>query len=397
MSTINRRSAVGLGVAAAVRPVFAASAFQDAFHADAERHKITTAVALVADKDRSLLQVSHGTRDSQSSVRADGKSIFLIASMTKAITSAAALQLVEKGLVSLDAPAHEYLPQLRDLSILEGFDAADKPRFSTAKYTVTLRQLLAHTAGFAYAWNHPLVVKLGPYDKPYLVHKPGSQWHYGTNIDWVGRIVEAVSKQNLEAYFRQHLFQPLGMNDTSFILPPEKFDRFTGTWQRNAAGQLNQNPRVQPAAPAFFNGGGGLLSTADDYIRFTQMILRRGLSADGIRVLQAKSVKAMASNQTELLEAGKIRSTQLERSRDVDFHPGFSDSFGLGFLINPKPYEAGRSAGSLAWAGLYNTFYWIDPKRGICALLLMNFLPFCDSAAMGMLRDFERSVYSHLR
>jgi methyl acetate hydrolase len=375
MRTINRRSAVALGVGAA-------------FSAPAERHKVPVAVAMVADKDR-ILQ--------QSKVGADENSIFLIASMTKAITSAAAMQLVEKGSLELDAPAHNYLPALRDLPILEGVDDAGKPRFSTTRYAVTLRQLLAHTAGFGYPWNHPLVLKLGAFDKPYLVNKPGTKWHYGTNIDWVGRIVEAVSKQTLEAYFLQHIFQPLGMKDTSFLLPPEKFDRFLGFYQRDAAGVLRENPRVQPPVPTSFNGGGGLLSTAADYIRFTQMILRRGLAADGTRVLQARTVKAMSSNQTGELEAGKIRSTMLSRSRDVDFHTGHSDRFGLGFLINPKPYDGGRSAGSLAWAGLYNTFYWIDPKRGISAVLMMNFLPFCDDAAMAMLREFERSVYTQLR
>lgn len=384
MRTINRRSAVALGVGAA----FSAPAFESTFRAAAERHKIPAAVAMVADKDRILLQ---------SKVQADERSIFLIASMTKAVTSAAAMQLVEKGALELDLPAHNYLPALRDLPILEGIDDAGKPRFSTARYAVTLRQLLAHTAGFGYPWNHALVLKLGAFDKPYLVNKPGSHWHYGTNIDWVGRIVEAVSKQTLEAYFQQHIFQPLGMKDSSFILPPEKFDRFMGFYQRDSSGVLRENPRTQPTAPAAFNGGGGLLSTAADYIRFTQMILRRGLAADGTRILQGRTVKAMSTNQTGELEAGKIRTTMSSRSRDVDFHTGHSDRFGLGFLINPKPYDGGRSAGSLAWAGLYNTFYWIDPKRGVSAVLMMNFLPFCDDAAMAMLRDFERSVYTHLR
>src|SRR6188474_518976 len=144
MTTINRRSAVTLGVAAA----FSAPAFESTFRAAAERHKIPVAVAIVADKDRVLLQ---------SKVQADEKSIFVIASMTKAVTSAAAMQLVEKGALDLDAPAHHYLPVLRDLPILEGFDDAGKPRFSAARYAVTLRQLLAHTAGFGYGWNHPLV------------------------------------------------------------------------------------------------------------------------------------------------------------------------------------------------------------------------------------------------
>jgi len=397
MRKLNRRSAVALGMAAATQYSFSAPGFDSAFQAAVERHKIPMAVAIVANKERLLLQSAHGRRDSESSVPADGRSIFTIASMTKAITSVAALQLVERGALELDGPAHPHMPELKDLPILEGIDDAGKPRFGRAPYPVTLRQLLAHTAGFGYAWNHPLILKLGTFDKPFLVNKPGSQWHYGTNIDWVGKIVEAVSKQNLEAYFQEQILQPLGMKDTSFLLPAEKFDRMTSRYQRDTEGVLREVPRVQPAAPASFNGGGGLLSTAEDYIRFTQMILRRGLSANGIRILQARTVRAMASNQTGQLDAGKIRTTMPQRSRDVDFHPGETGRFGLGFLINPKAYDGGRSAGSLAWAGLLNTFYWIDPNRGISAVLLMNFLPFCDDAAMGMLRDFERSVYTHLR
>ena len=397
MRKINRRRAVALGLAAATQRSYSAPGFESAFLAAAERYKIPTAVAIVANKERLLLQSAHGRRDAESTVPADGRSIFVIASMTKAITSVAALQLVERGALELDGPAHAYLPELKDLPILEGFDDAGKPRFSSARYAVTLRQLLAHTAGFGYAWNHPLILKLGTFNKLFLVNKPGSQWHYGTNIDWVGKIVEAASKQNLEAYFQEHILRPLGMKDTSFLLPAEKFDRMTSRYERDAEGVLREVPRVQPAAPASFNGGGGLLSTAEDYIRFTQMVLRRGLSANGTRILQARTVRAMSSNQTGQLDAGKIRTTMPQRSRDADFHPGESDRFGLGFLINPKAYDGGRSAGSLAWAGLFNTFYWIDPKRGISAVMLMNFLPFCDEAAMSMLHDFERSVYTHLR
>ncbi|MFN0103935.1 MAG: serine hydrolase domain-containing protein [Bryobacteraceae bacterium] len=396
MRKINRRGAVALGVAAATPGSFSATGFEDHFRAAVERHKIPVAVAIVAGKDRVLLRASHGRRDTGGNVPVDGRSIVAIASMTKAVTSVAALQLVERNVLALDGPAHAYLPELRELPILEGFDDAGTPRFSRECYAVTLRQLLSHTAGFGYAWTHPLILTIGAFDKPFLVNKPGSQWLYGTSVDWVGRIVEAVSNQRLEAYFQRHILQPLKMDDTSFLVPLQKFDRFTSSFQRGADGVLEEAPRVQPPVPPAFNGGGGLFSTAEDYTRFTQMILNRGQSPTGDRILQPQSVHLMSSNQSGDLDAGKIHTTMPQRSRNVDFHPGERDQFGLGFLINPKAYEGGRSAGSLAWAGLRNTFYWIDPKRAIGAVLLMNFLPFCDDAAMGMLRDFERSVYSHL-
>ena len=139
-----------------------------------------------------------------------------------------------------------------------------------------------------------------------------------------------------------------------------------------------------------------MYSTAVDYVRFMQMVLRRGRGSDQQQILRADTVDMMASNRIAELSAGKMKTVRPERSSDVDFHPGFSDKFGFGFLINTVAYEGGRSAGSLAWAGLYNTFYWIDPRRGVCAVVLMQFLPFCDSEAIGLLRDFERAVYTAL-
>jgi CubicO group peptidase (beta-lactamase class C family) len=229
-----------------------------------------------------------------------------------------------------------------------------------------------------------------------LLFEPGTRWEYGTNLDWTGRLVEAVSGETLETYFQRNILAPLGMRDTGFSVPAEKFDRLVSVYQRQSDGSLKENPRTPPAPPKTFNGGGGLYSTAGDYARFMQMILRRGRSSDGKQILRADTVDMMTSNQIGDLSAGKMKSVRPERSSDVDFHPGFSDKFGFGFLINTVAYEGGRSAGSLAWGGLENTFFWIDPRRGVCAVLLMQFLPFCDTEAMGLLHDFERAVYAAL-
>lgn len=355
------------------------------FAAAAQRHQIPAAVAAVADADTVLATCTHGP--------AGADNIFAIASMTKAITTTAAMQLVERGVLHLDEPIHHRLPELHELPILEGFHDHGAPIYSQQRYFVTLRQLLSHTAGFAYSWNHPLALCHSPGGRSYLVHEPGRRWHYGTNVDWAGRLVEAASGQNLEEYFQHHILRPLGMSDTSFLLPPEKFNRLAHNHQRESNGVLRELPRVHPPAPQAFNGGGGLFSTAPDYVRFMQMILRRGLAADGTRILEEASILAMSTNQTGELEVGRITSTIPERSCDVDFHPGARDHFGLGFLINPQPHTAGRSAGSLAWGGIRNTFYWIDPHRNLAAVLLMHFQPFCDPAAMALLNAFERAVY----
>jgi CubicO group peptidase (beta-lactamase class C family) len=183
------------------------------------------------------------------------------------------------------------------------------------------------------------------------------------------------------------------MEDTSYILPASKFDRMVTRYHRENGGELQQNERKPPAPPATFNGGGGLYSTAADYVRFMQMILNRGTGPNNARILQPKTVESMMTNQIGELTAGKMKSFKPDTSADVDIQPGRTEKWGFGFLLNTTPYPGGRSAGSLAWAGLYNTFYWIDPKRSRCGVILMQFLPFVDKEAVGLLDDFERATY----
>jgi CubicO group peptidase (beta-lactamase class C family) len=227
-----------------------------------------------------------------------------------------------------------------------------------------------------------------------LIFDPGTRWQYGPGLDWTGRLVEKLSGQNLDHYFRANIFEPLGMTDTGFVVPAGKFPRLVNNYRRSDGGALQQDRREQPAPPRTFSGGGGLYGTAGDYVRFMQMILRKGAGAGGQRILRAETVELMSSNQVGNLNAGKLKSTTPRTSADVDFHPGFQDKYTYGFLLNPAPYPGGRSAGSLCWAGINNTFYWIDPRRNLCAVLMMQFLPFCDPEAVGLLRDFERAIYA---
>jgi CubicO group peptidase (beta-lactamase class C family) len=213
-------------------------------------------------------------------------------------------------------------------------------------------------------------------------------------MDWAGRLVEAVSGQTLEAWFQHEILEPLGMHDTSFILPPAKFPRLVNVYRREANGQLKEQPRKQPSPPKSFNGGGGLLSTPEDYVRFMQMILKRGAGPGSVRILKAETVDLMTQNHVGSLSAGKLKSVKTMYSADMDVHPGHTDGFGYGFLLNVEDYDGGRSAGSLAWAGIDNTFFWIDPHRQLCAVIMMQFLPFCDPEAVAVLRDFEHGVYA---
>jgi CubicO group peptidase (beta-lactamase class C family) len=405
MTTITRREFAWTAAALALeaRSVSAATSLDDILGMGIQRRKIPAVAAMVATADKITYQGAFGKRDVASGVNVTPDSIFSIASMTKAITSTAALQLVDQGKVKLDDPVSKHLPQLGMLQVLDGFDATGKPILRAPRTPVTLHHLLTHTSGFCYdTWSGEMVeyekhggaTPAGVAPLVPLMFDPGKRWQYGYSTDWTGRLVEAVSGLTLEQYFQRNILQPLGMKDTSFILPAEKFDRYVSAHQRRPDGGLQQQMRTLPSPPTAFNGGGGLYSTTGDYVRFMQMILKRGRSASGAQILQPQTVATMSSNQIADLGAGKLKTFQPTRSSDVDLHPGAVDKWGLGFLINTVAYPGGRSAGSLAWAGIWNTFYWIDPKRGTCATIMMQFLPFVDKEAVGLLSDFERGVYA---
>jgi methyl acetate hydrolase len=361
---------------------------------------IPAAVGAVASATQTLYIGAFGVReDSGPPVAAD--SIFAIASMTKPVTTVAAMQLVEAEKVSLDSPVAKYLPKLANPKVLTGFDENGTPRLEPAKRQITLKHLLTHTSGLCYDIWDPNMFRLANSGhkadaETTLMFEPGTRWQYGTGLDWAGRLVEILSGMSLEDYFQKHILQPLEMNDTSYILPSSKFDGLVSSWHRDESGRLTPDKRTPPKPPKEFNGGGGLHSTAHDYIRFMQMVLRKGRGINGAAVLRSATVESMEANQIGSLTAGKMKSFRPAHSSDVDMQPNHTEKWGLGFLINTDPYAGGRSAGSFAWAGIFNTFFWIDPKRSLCAVLMMQFLPFVDREAVGLLGDFEHAVYSAL-
>ena len=379
-----------------------AAKLDDTLRSGIKQRKIPVAVGMAANERSILYSGAFGTRDS-SGVPVNTDSIFAIASMTKAITTVAALQLVEQGKVKLEEPVSQHLPQLAKLEVLEGFDSeTGKPRLRPARTPVTLKHLLTHTSGLCYdIWDREMFRYTSQTNGvvpavPPLMFEPGTRWQYDMGVDWAGRLVETVSGMNLEQYFQAKILEPLEMRDTSYVVPASKFDRLVTDYSRQADGSLKQNPRVLPKVPKEFNGGGGLYSTTGDYVRFMQMILRKGRGTNTVQILQPKTVESMEINQIGAATAGKMKSYRPNFSSDVDIQPGATEKWGLGFLINTTPYEGGRSAGSLAWAGIFNTFFWIDPKRSMCAVLMMQFLPFVDKEAVGLLADFERAVYRSL-
>jgi len=407
MPIVTRREFGALLLASSAKPLrlFAASNLDETLAGGIKQRKIPAVTAVVATADKITYTGAFGKRDGSSGIDVRPDSIFRIASMTKAITTTAAMQLVEQGKLSLTGPAAKYLPELGKLEVLDGFDSSGKPILRPAKRQVELRHLMTHTSGFVYpnwyedlaryykvAGNAPPPGAVAPLSP--LAFEPGTQWQYGTGIDWTGKIVETISGLTLEQYFQRNILGPLGMKDTTFIFPKEKFDRLVSSYRRQPDGSLKEEARTVPVAPKVFNGGGGLFSTAPDYIRFTQMILRKGKSADGQQILAPKTVELMSANQIGSVNVHKMKSTDPSVSADVDMHPGAADKYTFGFLMNPTAYEGGRSAGSLAWAGIENTFYWIDPRRNLCAVIMMQYFPFVDAQAVGLLGDFEKAVYA---
>jgi CubicO group peptidase (beta-lactamase class C family) len=404
MSGFTRRQFTRAALAVAAAPVARlraagrlASTLDDVLSSGIQRRQIPAVVAMLASGTGVLYQGAFGRRDATSSEPVRIDSIFEIASMTKPITSVAAMQLVEQGKLSLDEPASRYLQDFATLPVLDGFDKNGRPLLHRVRTAVTLRQLLSHTGGFAYTTWSPEMIQYeaagGNSETTYLF-EPGTRWQYGFSTDWVGRIIEKVSGLTLEQYFQRNLTWPLGMTDTDFTIPAAKYERLSSRFARlsegPAKGTIAEISRKLPGIPKAFSGGGGLYGTAPDFVRFMQMILRKGG-----KTLRPASVDQMSSNQIGELSAGKLKSARPDAASDTDLHPGFIDKFGLGFLINTVDLAGGRSAGSLAWAGIDNTFFWIDPHRELCATVMMQFLPFCDSEAVGLLSEFEKAIYQN--
>ena len=364
-----------------------------------ERNDVVGVVALAIDTHGVTYRGAFGTADEAGGEPIGPDAVFRIASMTKPVTSVAAMQLVERGAIALDEPAARYLPDLAEVQVLERFDAERGTyELRSPASPITLRQLLTHTAGFGYPFSSDTLRDFQPRPEDAdvvgpLLFDPGTSWWYGTSTDWTGRLVEAVSGQRLDEYFTDHIFDPLHMFDTGFNVPEADWPRTVVPAQRQADGALVHGPRSDPAPVTAFSGGGGLWSTAADYGRFMQMWLNGG-SLDGRQVLSAETVAAMSSNHVGALAAGSIVSALPDMSNDFTPTAPGRGRFGLGFLINLDDQPGRRAAGSLAWAGIYNTYFWIDPTSGVAGVILTQVLPFADSRVLTVFETFERSVYA---
>lgn len=374
----------------------------------AEAKQVPGVVAMATTGSEVIYRGAFGKRDIDKPDAMTLDSVFWIASMTKAITAAAAMQLVEQGKLSLDEPIGKLLPEFAAPQVFEGFDTAGKPRLRPARRPITLRHLLTHTAGYCYGiWNAAMGAYLTHADIPGartglnkaltapLAFDPGESWEYGIGIDVAGKAVEAASGKRLDAYLNDHLFAPLGMNDTAFLPSAEQRQRLVGMHARGPDGALAPLPFEMNEEPEFHAGGGGLYGTAPDYIRFVRMLLNGG-ALDGNRVLKPETIKQMSENHIGELNVLPLKTAMPESSNDLAFFPEQDKKWGLSFLINTEHTVEGRSAGSLTWAGLANTYFWIDPARNVSGVIMMQLLPFLDAKALQLFAALERGVYRSL-
>jgi len=382
------------------------SPIDDVLRSAIDRGDVPGVVAMAASRTGIVYQGAFGRRSLSAGASMTTDTVFWIASMTKAITSTAAMQLIEQGKLVLDDPVSGVLPELARPQVLEGFDASGEPQLRPAKRPITLRQLLTHTSGFVYdVWNAEMLRYMEARGIPGiiscqntalalpLVFDPGEKWDYGIGIDWVGKAVERICGRSLGDYLTEHVFEPIGMRDTAFKLTDERRTRLAGMHARADDGTLGPTEFEVTQEPEFQMGGGGLYGTASDYLAFERVFLNDGL-ADGHRVLRPETVRLMASNAMGDLNVRLLKTAVPPLSNDAEFFPGMVKKWSLAFMISTVAAPTGRTAGSLAWAGLGNTYFWIDSRRGVAGVILMQILPFADGKALALFGDFEKAVYA---
>ena len=382
---------------------------------DAILQKVTTGspnvpgvVAIATDRNGNIYEGAAGKRMLGADADMTTDTVFAIFSTTKAITGTAALQLVEDGRLELDAPAKIYAPDIGKLQVLEGFDARGQPKLRPPRRDITTRMLLLHTAGFGYDFFNEnynrlakergqpsvLTATKAALTTP-LLFDPGDEWEYGSNIDWVGQVIEGITGRRLGEVMAERIFARLGMDSSAFTLTPDMRSRLAGMHQREADGALKPMPDFElPQNPEVHMGGHGLYSSVPDYCAFIRMWLNDGAGPHG-RVLKEETVRMAEKNNLGRMKIKGLPGVIPALSNYAEFFPGMPKSWALTFMINDEDAPTGRPAGALAWAGLPNLYYWIDRRNGIGGYWATQVFPFADPTSVGGYLDFEKAVYDN--
>ena len=364
---------------------------------DAAQQKVPAVSAAVISKDADLYKGHFGFRDLENKDQVDDNTLFRIASMTKAITSTCIYQLIDKGILSLDTNLKDFFPEISDKKVIRGFDDNGDQILSDVSNDINIGHLLTHTSGFAYEiWNESIakLVEKGDLQSAFanndeflkapLVFEPGSDWEYGIGIDWLGVLIEKINDCSLQEYMHTHIFEPLGMSNTSYDLDKNKHSRVAKVYGRNNDEYLEM-PFEVPEKSSFYSGGGNLISNLEDYSKFLRIFLNSGKGSQK-QIISESSIASMLSSLNEELLMKKMLTQVPMLSNDVDFFPTSAKSWSPGFMVNHEDIMSGRPKNSSGWAGLFNSFFWIDPKNEIAALILMQMLPFSEAGCFTTLQ-----------
>ena len=359
-------------------------------------------VALVTNRNGKIYERAFGKMDVAKNKVMTTDAIFRFASMTKPVTSVAVMMLVEEGIVNLDDPIADYLPELANREVFTSFNLEDGSYTAVpAENEMTIRHLLTHTSGLGYGFSSPILAKAIGFDRNAsatglpLLHELGKEWTYGESTRVLGHLVEKISGQDLYSFMSDRIFLPLGMTDIFYVIPADKIARIV-TVHRSDGQKLVEyaNPTDAISSPVY--GDGGLSGTANDYSKFIRMILNGGSLEGSGQLLRPETAELMRQNHTGNVKVALMPTANPFISNPFPLGAGI-DTYGLGFQVTGSQLPDLRSPGSMAWAGIYNTEFWIDPEKEIGAVLLMQFMPFYDEAAIEVLQGFEKRIYQNLK
>jgi methyl acetate hydrolase len=362
-------------------------------------------VAMARNREGVFFSGAAGVRRTGDAAPMTEDTVFALFSCTKALTATAALRLVEEGRLDLDAPARIYLPEIGEISVFYGFAPDGSARLRPPKREITSRMLMLHTAGFGYDFANPVIRRLldegrlvphrtatkAGFRHP-LVNEPGERWEYGLSIDWLGMVLEAIVGERLDVILRTFVLEPLGMRETMHAPTPEMRARLASMHQREADGSFTPLDTGPRAALEVIPGGGGMYGTIGDYMQFLGLWLN-----DGAGVLRPDTVAWAARDGLGGLKVGPLPAVDPRVSGAVEFFPGVRKSWAYSFLVNDEPAPTGRPAGSLAWGGLGNLYYWIDRQNGVAGFWATQLYPFMDPASLGGALAFETALYEALQ
>jgi CubicO group peptidase (beta-lactamase class C family) len=368
---------------------------------------VPNAVAIAADRSGVIYEGAAGPRIAGEAEPVTVETHFRIMSMTKIVATVAALQLMERGQLDVDAPVAQYRPEWADLQVLEGFDG-DTPRLRPPATEATVKHLITHTSGASYwFWNDDIVRWEAATGTPNvlsgdnviftapLVADPGTTFEYGINTDWLGKVVEAASGKTLDVVIAENITGPLGMEETAFLMSESQRAKSVPVHLRGEDGTWAASDIDLRQDPEYWAGGHGLHSTPRDYLKFQRMLLGDGTSPDGVKILEKATVDAAFTNQIGDIDfPAAIATADPASTMSLNLGPGYK--WGYGLLLNTEDVPGMRRAYSGAWAGLLNTHFWVDRTAGVTGAIYTQFLPFVTEEALGMYQDFERALYASL-